>query len=150
MKRKLIIALLALAAVGCICLLSIPLRRIENSILHPGWGSCGRCVRTWDVATYHDTPYAWTKPGMMHMLVNGEDVAVTNFAKQLGIVLSPEQIERMGTPTPKASCFPLCEDCWRQLKTPEARLPFYRALIDEWGKGESVWPDVKASVLAGN
>ena len=28
-------------------------------------------------------------------------------------------------------CFPLCEDCWKEL-TPETRLPYYRMLFDAW------------------
>ena len=36
------------------------------------------------------------------------------------------------------SCFPLCEQCWRLLGTPEARLPYYDALLDHWqGDGET-------------
>lgn len=29
-------------------------------------------------------------------------------------------------------CFPLCESCWQDLGTPEARLPFYEKLFSEW------------------
>ncbi len=29
-------------------------------------------------------------------------------------------------------CFPLCEECWKKLGTPEARLPYYRALAEQW------------------
>jgi hypothetical protein len=29
-------------------------------------------------------------------------------------------------------CFPLCEECWEDLATPEARLPFYRVLWEQW------------------
>jgi len=28
--------------------------------------------------------------------------------------------------------FPLCEDCWTELQTPEDRMPYYDALIAEW------------------
>ena len=28
--------------------------------------------------------------------------------------------------------FPLCEGCWRLLGHPEARAPYYKALIDMW------------------
>lgn len=31
-----------------------------------------------------------------------------------------------------ASCFPLCEDCWRELGTAEARIPYYRLLAYSW------------------
>lgn len=29
-------------------------------------------------------------------------------------------------------CFPLCEDCWELLGHPEARIPYYLALVDAW------------------
>jgi hypothetical protein len=29
-------------------------------------------------------------------------------------------------------CFPLCEECWRELETPARRLPYYRELLAEW------------------
>lgn len=28
--------------------------------------------------------------------------------------------------------FPLCESCWEDLGTPEARLPFYELCVAEW------------------
>lgn len=28
--------------------------------------------------------------------------------------------------------FPLCEDCWQELATPEEREPYYNELFDEW------------------
>lgn len=31
-------------------------------------------------------------------------------------------------------CFPLCEDCWRDLRTPENRMPYYMQLVDLWEK----------------
>lgn len=33
-------------------------------------------------------------------------------------------------------CFPLCEGCWQELKTPEARLPYYEALLKDWSKSD--------------
>lgn len=29
-------------------------------------------------------------------------------------------------------CSALCEECWSELKTPEARLPYYRHLWERW------------------
>ena len=29
-------------------------------------------------------------------------------------------------------CFPLCEECWVRLGTPEAREPYYWSLISKW------------------
>lgn len=58
--------------------------------------------------------------------------------------------------------FPLCEDCWQELGTPEARLPFYRVVWEQWcvdirlnppGSGvgvepyETLWPTIEAAVL---
>ena len=31
-------------------------------------------------------------------------------------------------------CFPLCEDCWKELREPNNRLPYYEALIRIWEK----------------
>lgn len=51
--------------------------------------------------------------------------------------------------------FPLCEGCWIELGTPEARLPYYRALFDAWGAdgrpddGGARWDDIQVAVLAG-
>lgn len=38
----------------------------------------------------------------------------------------------------EAGCFPLCEDCWRMLDTPEARWPYYEALLRHWASCGSV------------
>lgn len=59
-------------------------------------------------------------------------------------------------------CFPLCERCWQELETPEARLPFYaelwrswvtqpmslRSPVDEADEMAADWPRIKAAVLA--
>lgn len=39
-------------------------------------------------------------------------------------------------------CFPLCEDCWQTLGHPEARIPYYRVLIEHWQSQSEVHPDV--------
>ena len=31
-----------------------------------------------------------------------------------------------------SGCFPLCESCWQELGTPEARMPYYRELWESW------------------
>lgn len=44
--------------------------------------------------------------------------------------------------------FPLCEKCWRELNTPENRMPYYRKLYNDWG-GESPehkWEDIEKAV----
>jgi hypothetical protein len=54
---------------------------------------------------------------------------------------------------PSNACFPLCEDCWLELATPEARQPFYLAMIEWWA--EMAPPDavrdaqIIAAVMAG-
>ncbi|MFQ5769690.1 MAG: hypothetical protein ACE5HX_04080 [bacterium] len=51
--------------------------------------------------------------------------------------------------------FPLCEKCWKELKAPEARLPYYRQLWEKWQsipetkKDPAVWKQIKKSVLEG-
>jgi hypothetical protein len=52
--------------------------------------------------------------------------------------------------SPTAGCFPLCEDCWEDLETPEARMPYYRRLILEVWEEPELWPAVEESVRAGN
>lgn len=46
-------------------------------------------------------------------------------------------------------CFPLCEACWHDLATPDARLPFYEHLIlDVWDE-PAKWAAVERAVRAG-
>lgn len=48
--------------------------------------------------------------------------------------------------------FPLCKQCWTELKTPKARLPYYRRLwMDwhKWGKPKAKWEDIENAVMDG-
>lgn len=54
-----------------------------------------------------------------------------------------------------SGCFPLCEECWRQL-TPEERLPYYVRLMHRWLTDDvfaleylRMWPAIEKAVLAG-
>lgn len=53
------------------------------------------------------------------------------------------------------SCFALCVDCWINLDTPDARLPFYRKLWNEWVKLDDTprpaeqWEQIEAAVKRG-
>jgi hypothetical protein len=47
--------------------------------------------------------------------------------------------------SPTTGCFPLCEDCWAELASAEARLPYYRAAMDMWGWEN--WPVIEAAVI---
>ena len=71
----------------------------------PGYGSCHRCLMSWALVDGHDTFYTTSK---------------THYDDGTNAVTS-----RMG-------CFPLCERCWKELKTPAARMPYYRELYEEW------------------
>lgn len=59
--------------------------------------------------------------------------------------------------TAGGACFPLCEFCWSDLATPEARLPYYRALVDRWindnpesaSEIEVKYQDIESAVTAG-
>lgn len=47
---------------------------------------------------------------------------------------------------------PLCEKCWEELKTPEARLPYYKSLwLDwhRWGKPPTIWKNIEKAVMDG-
>lgn len=57
-----------------------------------------------------------------------------------------------------SGCFPLCEECWQELATPEARMPFYRLLWERWRSDSpdsngtpwpEVWEQMRAAVEAG-
>jgi hypothetical protein len=43
--------------------------------------------------------------------------------------------------TEHSGCFPLCESCWTRLGHPEARIPYYRTLIEEWDRSGCTLPD---------
>lgn len=50
-------------------------------------------------------------------------------------------------------CFPLCQPCWSDLATPDARLPFYESLVAMWRTMGPI-PDadhaaIVAAVMAG-
>lgn len=54
--------------------------------------------------------------------------------------------------TYSSGCFPLCVDCWDDLGTPEARLPYYLSLVRQWqSSGRSdhngiPWPTLRELV----
>ncbi|MDE2096158.1 MAG: hypothetical protein KGL39_02860 [Patescibacteria group bacterium] len=118
-----------------------------NRLRHPGYSWCERCGRTWDVAQPHDTVEeggvtAWTviTDTMSNSLINIHGVPHDGKPHTIYV-------------TNGDSCFPLCEQCWRELKTPEARLPYYRLLVDEWCKddtnAEAKWPSIEKAVMEG-
>ena len=48
-------------------------------------------------------------------------------------------------------CFPLCQGCWEELGSAEARLPYYRLLWELWesqGSDERDWDQLRAGVYA--
>jgi hypothetical protein len=141
---KIILALAAFIFAGSI-LLCI---KSQGGLSHVVYGSCKKCRRTWDVVPGHLTPYAdahWTVTTTEGTNLVFEVVGFLNDGGKHNIMV-----------TNGVSCFPLCEQCWTDLKTPAARLPYYRKLADErkkWDtveKAEDVWSRMKASVLAGN
>lgn len=44
------------------------------------------------------------------------------------------------------SCFPLCENCWTELGSPEARIEYYKMLIDSWELDLPVDEDKKRNI----
>lgn len=122
------------------------IRAVTNPIMHPGYGHCFRCGRTWDVVDGHMTDFDdahWSviTPNDTNSMISME--GVPNDGKQHEVVVTNGE-----------GCFPLCKQCWKDLQTPEARLPYYRMLIDEWKRedtnAEAKWPKLKAAVMAGN
>lgn len=55
--------------------------------------------------------------------------------------------------TEGSGCFPLCVGCWAKLGSPEARLPYYRELWEEWNEGGerglAEWDQIEAAVRDG-
>ena len=55
--------------------------------------------------------------------------------------------------TDERGCFPLCEFCWRILRTPRKRIVYYRRHFDMWACGQSGaaerWAQIRAAVFAG-
>lgn len=49
--------------------------------------------------------------------------------------------------------FAVCKNCWRSLKTPEARMPYYRGIYDynqQFGdQGEAKWVCISNAVMNG-
>jgi hypothetical protein len=45
-------------------------------------------------------------------------------------------------------CFPLCEDCWSELRTPANRMPYYMQLMDEWEREDTGGGKERESVRA--
>lgn len=49
--------------------------------------------------------------------------------------------------TSTTGCFPLCEGCWTELEVPEARIEYYKMLIDSWElSGNEVTEDTKKDI----
>lgn len=47
----------------------------------------------------------------------------------------------------RSGCFPLCEDCWKRLENPEARVPYYKELIYDWEKRTEVLEADKVAIV---
>ncbi len=146
-----ILAALGLASTMAYFTFLIAPQRFVNRMFHPRYGWCGKCERTWDVVKDHSTPYRWSTPGKMSMLF-GDGVEVSP-EELIGTNVPPDLKEFLAKPQPTRSCFPLCENCWVSLKTPSARLPYYRRLWELWERlnpGNRDWPAIRQSVLDGN
>lgn len=49
----------------------------------------------------------------------------------------------------RTACFALCGSCWRELATPEARLPYYQYLVFTVWKEPHAWPIIRDAVRDG-
>jgi hypothetical protein len=80
------------------------------------------------------TPSAWCLRCGRTWEVNGQHITP----------VQQEGVEYIGEP---GGCFPLCEQCWSELKTADARLFYYRLLFDSWGSDSSYrWPEIEQAV----
>jgi len=124
------------------------MKSIIDRFLHPNYGTCGCCKMTWYSVDGHSTPYAWSGDEYISQTPDGK----LSFSKT-----KPKDVpSALIKSHPVRLMFPLCETCWGKL-TPSQRLPYYRALWEEWNKGEKVpgkeyanWNDIEKSVLEGN
>lgn len=72
----------------------------------PGYGTCYRCDTPWCFTESHSTTYDRKFP--------------------------PRQGREPMRSTSSSGMFPLCEDCWQELDSAQARLPYYEALAQTW------------------
>lgn len=87
-----------------------------------GFSWCGRCKETWKTAKSHTTWYEYSSVNIYPDRLIGPTSATlrTNLTDDIEYTY------------PTRGCFPLCEPCWKALRTPANRLPYYRQLIREW------------------
>lgn len=106
--------------------------RLANAaswLLTPGFSQCGCCGGYWNVVESHTTTYSQTTQ-LATVTIDGKEAGFTPVGFSMG-------------------CFPLCEVCWERLGTPTARLPYYRALYEDWHAPEEKWEVIQLAVLAG-
>lgn len=109
---------------------SIRARKIRGKTAQataPSYSFCHRCEMPWKFIEGHTTPYG---KEITRMIKSGESINMN-----------------------WGGCFPLCKRCWKELRTPEKRLQYYRELWIEWqqwgNKDAEEWEHIKISVLAG-
>jgi len=91
----------------------------------PQFGTCQKCERPWNHVDHHITPL-------------------------LGVDRVEPDVETGELVLWSSGMFPLCEVCWAELKTGEARLPYYRMTYDEWlldAGSNFTWEEIRVSVL---
>jgi len=103
--------------------LTLALRKTVGRLLRPLAPSYSWCFRC-------RVPWRFTQPHITHY----------------SFITIPA--EAMGSLTlPGAGCFPLCEHCWVALGNPDARRPYYEALLAQWESQHGVEPETRSAVL---
>jgi len=101
--------------------------RFERSILTTG--NCLRCLRPWKQTKTKDLGF-WS--GVHHSRHLNKQV----WWGHLGVEPHSTRYRQ------RSGCFPLCQTCWEELGTAEARVPFYRDLFERWERDHPVdWDD---------
>jgi hypothetical protein len=114
----------------------------------PGYGCCGRCRLPWAMVKCHVTRFSSAR---------------FDCCLEAGVVIdacgSQEQARKLVSGQPVSfsdlsisanrGCFALCESCWKALRTPAARLPFYAQLVIGTWNDVSDWPQIQRAVMEG-
>ncbi len=121
-ERKTGMTIIVLAVAILATCIFCPIKGYALQLLAPSYGTCGRCKVPWKfVGEYHTTPFYAPQPieSGVNTMPDGTEIKAT-FGGSI-------KLARVSS-----GCFPLCENCWQKLGTPEKRWPYYESLMKKW------------------